>query len=205
MDPEAFSKKLVSLQSSMLHFAYSLTANRDDAYDLLQDTTLKALDNRDKYIDNTNFKGWVFTIMRNIFINNYRRVVRNQTVVDQSDDLHLLNVVQDSGLDTPEGVFAMHEINKCINSFNAEYREPFSLDFATPKPSRKHTPPCFFYTRAKPKPTSALAPSGASEKDICRNPYAQSLRQQKLCRGLSPLSMSRAFCQVSPPQTSEKL
>lgn len=127
MDPEAFSKKLVSLQSSMLHFAYSLTANRDDAYDLLQDTTLKALDNRDKYIDNTNFKGWVFTIMRNIFINNYRRVVRNQTVVDQSDDLHLLNVVQDSGLDTPEGVFAMHEINKCINSFNAEYREPFSM------------------------------------------------------------------------------
>lgn len=127
MDPEAFSKKLVSLQSSMLHFAYSLTANRDDAYDLLQDTTLKALDNRDKYIDNTNFKGWVFTIMRNIFINNYRRVVRNQTIVDQSDDLHLLNVVQDSGLDTPEGVFAMHEINKCINSFNAEYREPFSM------------------------------------------------------------------------------
>lgn len=127
MDPEAFSKKLVSLQSSLLHFAYSLTANRDDAYDLLQDTTLKVLDNRDKYIDNTNFKGWVFTIMRNIFINNYRRVVRNQTVVDQSDDLHLLNVVQDSGLDTPEGVFAMHEINKCINSFNAEYREPFSM------------------------------------------------------------------------------
>ncbi len=127
MDPEAFSKKLVSLQSSLLHFAYSLTSNRDDAYDLLQDTTLKALDNRDKYIDNTNFKGWVFTIMRNIFINNYRRVVRNQTIVDQSDDLHLLNVVQDSGLDTPEGVFAMHEINKCINSFNAEYREPFSM------------------------------------------------------------------------------
>lgn len=127
MDPEAFSKKLVSLQSSLLHFAYSLTSNRDDAYDLLQDTTLKALDNRDKYIDNTNFKGWFFTIMRNIFINNYRRVVRNQTIVDQSDDLHLLNVVQDSGLDTPEGVFAMHEINKCINSFNAEYREPFSM------------------------------------------------------------------------------
>lgn len=127
MDPEAFSKKLVSLQSSLLHFAYTLTSNRDDAYDLLQDTTLKALDNQDKYIDNTNFKGWVFTIMRNIFINNYRRVVRNQTVVDKSDDLHLLNVVQDSGLDTPEGVFAMHEINKCINSFNAEYREPFSL------------------------------------------------------------------------------
>ena len=57
-----------------------LTANREEAKDLLQDTTLKALDNEDKYIDNVNFKGWVFTIMRNIFINNYRRVVRNQTI-----------------------------------------------------------------------------------------------------------------------------
>ena len=65
-----------------------LTANREEAKDLLQDTTLKALDNEDKYIDNVNFKGWVFTIMRNIFINNYRRVVRNQTIIDQTEDLY---------------------------------------------------------------------------------------------------------------------
>lgn len=68
-----------------------LTANREEAKDLLQDTTLKALDNEDKYIDNVNFKGWVFTIMRNIFINNYRRVVRNQTIIDQTEDLYHLN------------------------------------------------------------------------------------------------------------------
>lgn len=69
-----------------------LTANREEAKDLLQDTTLKALDNEDKYIDNVNFKGWVFTIMRNIFINNYRRVVRNQTIIDQTEDLYHLNL-----------------------------------------------------------------------------------------------------------------
>ena len=61
-----FETKLIALQSNMLNFAYQLTSNRDDAYDLLQDTTLKALDNEDKYVENTNFKGWVFTIMRNI-------------------------------------------------------------------------------------------------------------------------------------------
>jgi len=74
-----FQSKLMSLQSNMLNFALMLTSNRDDAYDLLQDTTLKALDNSDKYVENTNFKGWVFTIMRNIFINNYRRGVRTAT------------------------------------------------------------------------------------------------------------------------------
>lgn len=71
-----FQTKLLDLQSNLLNFAYLLTSNRDDAYDLLQDTTLKALDNEDKYVENVNFKGWVFTIMRNIFINNYRKVVR---------------------------------------------------------------------------------------------------------------------------------
>ena len=62
----SFQDNLMSIQANLLNFAYMLTSNRDDAYDLLQDTTLKALDNSEKYADNTNFKAWVFTIMRNI-------------------------------------------------------------------------------------------------------------------------------------------
>ena len=89
-----FKSKLITLQANMLNFAYMLTSNRDDAYDLLQDTTLKVLDNEEKYIDNTNFKGWVFTIMRNIFINNYRRTARESTIVDQTEDLYHLNLPQ---------------------------------------------------------------------------------------------------------------
>lgn len=72
----------MALQANLLNFAFMLTSNRDDAYDLLQDTTLKALDNEAKYVENTNFKGWVFTIMRNIFINNYRRQARSATIID---------------------------------------------------------------------------------------------------------------------------
>ena len=86
-----------------------LTSDRDEAEDLLQDTTLKALDNRDKYIDNINFKGWVFTIMRNIFINNYRKGVRNQTIIDQTEDLYHLNLPQESGFDTPDGSLSVNE------------------------------------------------------------------------------------------------
>ena len=125
-----FENKLLSFQSNLLNFAYLLTSNRDDAYDLLQDTTLKALDNEDKYVDNVNFKGWVFTIMRNIFINNYRKVVRSATVIDQTEDLYHLNLPQESGLETPEGSIAATEITAAINSFSDEYRVPFSMHVA---------------------------------------------------------------------------
>ncbi|MCI9608576.1 MAG: RNA polymerase sigma factor, partial [Muribaculaceae bacterium] len=109
-----FTDRLMGLQANMLNFAYMLTSNRDDAYDLLQDTMVKALDNSDKYVENTNFKGWVFTIMRNIFINNYRRIARSATVVDQTEDLYHLNLSQDSGIDSPEGSFTAAEITAAI-------------------------------------------------------------------------------------------
>ncbi len=130
MGSSNFQTKLLDLQSNLLNFAYTLTANRDDAYDLLQDTTLKALDNEDKYVDNTNFKGWVFTIMRNIFINNYRKVVRSATVIDQTEDLYHLNLPQDSGFETPDGSIAANEITAAIDSFADEYRIPFSMHVA---------------------------------------------------------------------------
>ena len=127
MESATFQNRLMSLQSNMLNFAYMLTSNRDDAYDLLQDTTLKVLNNQEKYVENTNFKGWVFTIMRNIFINNYRRVVRSATVIDQSEDCYHLNLSQDSGLESPEGSYAASEITAAIAEFPEKYRVPFSM------------------------------------------------------------------------------
>ena len=129
MSSKNFQTKLLDLQDNLLNFAYLLTSNRDDAYDLLQDTTLKALDNEDKYVENVNFKGWVFTIMRNIFINNYRKVVRSATVIDQTEDLYHLNLPQE-GLDTPEGTVAAGEISTAINSFSDDYRIPFTMHVA---------------------------------------------------------------------------
>ncbi len=126
-DHRIFKERLLGLQANLLNFAYQLTTNRDAAQDLVQDTTLKVLDNEEKYVDNVNFKGWVFTIMRNIFINNYRRQVRSATVVDQTEDLYHLNLSQESGLETPEGSFAAREISEALNSFSDEYRVPFSM------------------------------------------------------------------------------
>ena len=127
---DSFKQRLIGLQSNLLSFAYQLTTNREAAQDLLQDTTLKALDNEEKYVDNVNFKGWIFTIMRTIFINNYRQTVRKATIIDQTEDLYHLNISQDSGLATPEGSFAVKEISAAVNAFSPEYREPFSLYLA---------------------------------------------------------------------------
>ncbi len=122
-----FQSNLMNLQANLLNFAYMLTSNRDDAYDLLQDTTLKALDNEDKYAENTNFKGWVFTIMRNIFINNYRRAGRAATVVDTTENLYHLNLCQESGIETPEGAYGVNEISGAIDDIADEYRIPFVM------------------------------------------------------------------------------
>jgi len=124
---KSFQDRIIGLQGNLLSFAYQLTTNREQAEDLLQDTTLKALDNESKYVDNVNFKGWIFTIMRNIFINNYRQSVRKATVIDQTEDLYHLNLSQDSGLATPEGSYAVKEISVALNSFSDDYRIPFNM------------------------------------------------------------------------------
>ena len=127
MRSEQFQSNLMKLQSNMLNFAYMLTSNRDDAYDLLQDTTLKALDNEDKYAEGTNLKGWVFTIMRNIFINNYRRTTRSATIVDTTDNQYLLNLPAEAARETPEGTLTANEITAAINEFSDDFRIPFTM------------------------------------------------------------------------------
>ena len=126
-DSSSFINKLIGLQGNLMNFAYQLTSNREAAEDLVQDTTLKVLDNEEKYVDNVNFKGWVLTIMRNIFINNYRRQVRSATIIDTTDDLYHLNISKESALETPEGTFATKEISKAINEFSDDYKVPFSM------------------------------------------------------------------------------
>ena len=130
MNNQNIQSAIVEMQSSLLNFAIMLTSNRDEAYDLVQDTTLKVLDNQDKFADNTNFKGWVFTIMRNIFINNYRRASRAATIVDTTENLYHLNISQDSGISAPESSYAVQEITAAIEAMEDEYRIPFSMHVA---------------------------------------------------------------------------
>lgn len=127
MATKKMEDELLRLQKNMYNFAYSLTLNSEDADDLLQDTSLRVLDNQEKFAENTNFKGWVLTVMKNIFINNYRKIVRNQTIIDQTEDLYHLNLSQDSGIMSPDGLYAMNELMDGIDKLPEEFRIPFRM------------------------------------------------------------------------------
>ena len=126
-DSTTFAKDLLNIQDDLLRFAYKLTSDKEDANDLLQETSLKALDNEDKYEPETNFKGWMYTIMRNIFINNYRKVVREQTFVDQTDNLYHLNLSGDDTYESTEQAYDLKEMHRVVNALPREYKIPFSM------------------------------------------------------------------------------
>ena len=127
MKTATFTQDLVSVQGELLSFALKLTSDYEDANDLLQDTTLRALDNEDKYESETNFKGWIYTIMRNIFINNYRKAVRDQTFIDKTDNMFYLNSGIALEADSTEGAYDMKEMRRIVNSLPKDYRVPFSM------------------------------------------------------------------------------
>jgi RNA polymerase sigma factor (sigma-70 family) len=122
-----FNYQLTNLSGNLERFALSLTSNMEDAKDLLQETFLKAISYRDKFEDNTNLKAWTFTIMKNTFINNYRRAVKSNTTFDHTDDLYFLNLKQESGYNNPDSNISTKEIEKKINLLEDEFRVPFLM------------------------------------------------------------------------------
>ena len=122
-----FSNQLVSLEKLLSRFAFKLTANKDDANDLLQDTYLRALKYRNQFEDSTNLKAWTFTIMKNTFINNYRKNQRHNTVLDSSKDLYYLGYNKESVYFDPESNLCEHEISAAIDNLDNEYKIPFKM------------------------------------------------------------------------------
>jgi RNA polymerase sigma-70 factor (ECF subfamily) len=120
-----FDYQVSNLQENLKTFAQSLTLNSEDAKDLTQDTVLKAFRYRDKFVDPTNLKAWLFTIMKNTFINNYRRKKRANTVLDQTADYYHLNTAGPNSLETIENTLNLQVINEKIDALGSEYKVPF--------------------------------------------------------------------------------
>lgn len=122
-----FNNRLLGLQDKLLYFALSLTSNDEDARDLLQETILKALTYRNQFTANTNFKAWVFTIMKNTFINNYRRNQKTRNTFDGTDDAFKVAYRQNYASETPEMVQSVVEMNRYIDQLEDEFRIPFKM------------------------------------------------------------------------------
>lgn len=110
-----FNNQIVSLQNPLKYFALKLTADQEDANDLLQETLLKALRYREKFVDPTNLKAWMYTIMKNTFINNYRRVSRQKTIIDSTEESYFLNISKESASETPDSALRYEEIKKEVD------------------------------------------------------------------------------------------
>jgi RNA polymerase sigma-70 factor (ECF subfamily) len=122
-----FNTQLCHLQGSLRRFAFSLTLNHDDAGDLLQETIFKALRYRENFIEETNLRSWTFTIMKNTFINNYRKNVRMMKNLDSNKDLTLMKIPFESGSMSPDSSYSEKEIRKAIALLPKEYRVPFNM------------------------------------------------------------------------------
>src|SRR5450759_1299624 len=99
-----FCNQLLDLEKSLTKFANRFRLSSADAKDLVQDTFLKVLLNRDKFVDTGYLKAWTFTIMRNTFINNYRHNVLQKTYFHRTDESFLINQTMASGSDSPDSV-----------------------------------------------------------------------------------------------------
>lgn len=128
MSTVEFNEALIGLEGNLQSFAMTFTRNQEDAADLTQETLLKAITYRNYYTPQTNFKAWVFTIMRNIFINQYRRKVKSGQIFDHSKELYLLSN-STSNNESPSNHISNNEIKKQIATLDEEYKTPFELHF----------------------------------------------------------------------------
>lgn len=129
MANKEFNELLVDNADFLKPFAVNLTKNSESANDLYQETLYKALANSEKYHSGTNIKAWLFTIMRNIFINDYRRNVKRKTILDSTPEDYLINMSQVSVVNTAESSLREKEINVAIEGLPETFKIPFRLYF----------------------------------------------------------------------------
>lgn len=110
-------------------FALTLTRDNESARDLLQETMLRALVNKDKYNVGTNIKAWLYTIMRNIFINDYRKAKKFTIVSDDTPNEVMLNSRQMVVSNDAETGLALKDIKENIHQLPAIFKDPFVLYF----------------------------------------------------------------------------
>lgn len=116
MSIQEFNCLVLNNAGGLKPFAITLTKNPEEARDLCQETLCKAFAYREKYEAGTNIKAWLFTIMRNIFINDYRRNNRKKLVmktVKQSVTPYALS---------PETLVRLREMNAAVHQLPAIFK-----------------------------------------------------------------------------------
>ena len=124
-----FNEMLLNNADYLKPFAFTLTRDNETAKDLMQETLFRALANKDKYNVGTNIKAWMYTIMRNIFINDYRKKSRQNTMFDSTPNDFLLNHNQTAVANAAEVSLKLKDIQAAIHDLPEIFKHPFVLYF----------------------------------------------------------------------------
>ncbi len=129
MTKREFSTEFAKWTSYLKGFAYNLTRDKHLAEDLYQDTAVAVFRNQDKFSSGTNMKAWLGVIMRNLFINSYRKKKRRGLIFDNSKESYLLNDNNNRVTNEGEGNIAMTEMLSLINGLEDGLRIPFVMTY----------------------------------------------------------------------------
>lgn len=124
-----FDQILIKNTEFLRPFAFTLTKDQEAAKDLVQETLFRALANKEKYHIGTNIKAWMYTIMRNIFINNYRRKSKQQTIFDHTANDFLIDTNQVTVTNDAIATLNLKEVQEAIHKLPEIFRNPFLLYF----------------------------------------------------------------------------
>lgn len=129
MKKKNFNTIILKETELLNHYALHFTKNVQDANDLVQETFLKAITYSDKFNKGTNLKGWLYTIMKNTFINNYRKITRINLFVIQDEEISNSNLQYSATKNLGEGSFVLGDIKDALNALDKEHYIPFSMHF----------------------------------------------------------------------------
>jgi RNA polymerase sigma-70 factor (ECF subfamily) len=123
-----FNTQIDNERRALKNYALQLTRNLEDANDLVQETMLKAFTYKTKFEEGTNLKGWLYTIMRNSFINNYRRIMRRNTFIDTTDNTYFLDAPDYTTSNQGESTFMGRDMQVAIDKLPDDLKITFNLN-----------------------------------------------------------------------------
>jgi RNA polymerase sigma-70 factor (ECF subfamily) len=129
MTATEFNNRFEELRPTMFAFAMKLTRNTEDANDLMQETSFRAFRSLDRFKDGTHFKSWISTILRNNFINEYRKRRTRNKVEAPVNEVTNKMVSLKTGTSTPESNILIGELKNMIASLDEGYRVPFMMHY----------------------------------------------------------------------------
>jgi len=129
MTHQEFGHSVSKSTEELKYHALKFTRDVNEADDLMQETKLKALANREKFRMGTNLKAWLFTIMRNSFITKYQKKMRRNTFIDTTDNLHFINDNKYTTYNLSDRQFVYDDIIDALNKLDDKFRVPFMMHF----------------------------------------------------------------------------